>query len=80
MRVAYSIPGHREHMRSETPSESLLAEAAAIHMQGITDIPLILRTFLNCTLISKGEPDEIVVRLLLTHAHDHVINEKEIIG
>src|SRR5258708_30992891 len=29
MRIAYSIPNHREHLRSGYPSEPLLAQAAA---------------------------------------------------
>jgi hypothetical protein len=69
MRVAYSVPAHCEYMRAGSPSEPILAEAAAQVMKGGTWFNTLSR-FLGKGLIKKGERGELVARLLLTLAHD----------
>jgi hypothetical protein len=39
MRIAYSVPTHREYLRFGAPSEPVLAEAAARVMESIGSIP-----------------------------------------
>jgi hypothetical protein len=71
MRVAYSVPLHREYMRSGSSSEPILAEAAA-QLMNATGVGVI-RAFsetMNDDLIRKGDRGEEVARLLLTLAHD----------
>ena len=69
MRIAYSVPKHREYFRSGTPSEPILAEAAAQEMNEMAwPIPDILAEFVRDGLIDKGESGELVMRLLLTEA------------
>lgn len=74
MRVAFSVPAHREYMRSGAPSEPILAEAAARVMaksmpsKGILSEKIL--AYVQSGLISKGERGELVARLLLTLAHD----------
>ncbi|RDB20920.1 hypothetical protein Hypma_012066 [Hypsizygus marmoreus] len=80
MRIAYSVPDHREYLCSGAPSEPLLAEAAGriLHL-GWRDkavppkIPALVHLVsetLDKGLLSKGEPSELVAKLLLTLAHD----------
>jgi hypothetical protein len=73
MRIAYSVPSHREYMRSGTPSEPILAEAAAQLMQYLTNIPSTLSGFVGQGLVEKGHAGELVARLLLTLAYDRAI-------
>ncbi len=73
MRIAYSVPSHREYMRSGSPSEPILAEAAAQLMKHIEDVPKRLAKFVNRGLIEKGQAGELVARLLLTLAYDSAI-------
>jgi hypothetical protein len=70
MRIAYSVPKHREYLRSGAPSEPILAEAAARVMESIGSIPNALLKMVQDGLISKGERGELVARLLLILAHD----------
>lgn len=83
MRVALSIPAHREYMRSTSLSEPILAEAASMVMSDMEKHALespgspldILSRNVEKNLISVGEHGELVVRLLLTLAHDDVIRK-----
>ncbi|KAK0447199.1 hypothetical protein EV421DRAFT_1901321 [Armillaria borealis] len=71
MRIAFSMPKHREYMRSGNPSEPILAEATAIsaHEEAV-DAADIIYHLLEEDLIGKGERGELVARLLLTLAWD----------
>ncbi|CUA69256.1 Non-structural polyprotein 1AB [Rhizoctonia solani] len=75
MRVVYAIPKHREYMRTGTPSEPILAEAAAFylakHPEGLKVAgPKILADSCRDGFIARGERGELCGRLLLTIAHD----------
>ncbi|CUA71733.1 DNA-directed RNA polymerase subunit beta [Rhizoctonia solani] len=75
MRVIYAIPKHREYMRTGTPSEPILAEAAALYLatrpEGFKIAgPEILANSCRDGFISRGERGELCGRLLLTIAHD----------
>ncbi|KAK0205621.1 hypothetical protein DFS33DRAFT_1258736 [Desarmillaria ectypa] len=75
MRVAFSVPEHREYMRSGNPSEPILAEAAAISTyEELVDPVDVIYRLLEENLISKGERGELVSRLLLTLAWDAAIH------
>ncbi|PCH39945.1 hypothetical protein WOLCODRAFT_136576 [Wolfiporia cocos MD-104 SS10] len=73
MRIAYSVPTHREHLWSGYPSEPILAEAAARAMARFT-YPVVetLEAFVKDGLIEKGE---LVMRLLLIEAFDAAARE-----
>ena len=74
MRIAYSVPKHRHYLRGGTPSEPVLAEAAACIMDNMSHTLLAtLEGYLKIGLISKGERGELVSRLLLTLAHDKCV-------
>jgi len=89
MRVAFSIPKHRYYMRTGTPSEPVLAEAAARLMhdkfgedrgrsEGLTSRRVSLNnlnTWAQDGLLEKGELGELVARALVTFAHDAAIQE-----
>jgi hypothetical protein len=77
MRYAFSVPAHREYLRSGAPSEPILAEAAARIMSSYRPIRVVekLDNWSKNGLISKGERGELVARLLLTFAHDTVIEK-----
>ncbi|KAF9465579.1 hypothetical protein BDZ94DRAFT_1346066 [Collybia nuda] len=72
IRVIYSVPQHSLYLRSGTPSEPLLAEAAAQIMVGRDPLSL-LQNYLSHGLISKGERGELIGRLLLTLARDKAL-------
>ncbi|KAB5587652.1 hypothetical protein CTheo_8909 [Ceratobasidium theobromae] len=77
MRVILSVPKHREYIYSGYPSEPILAEAAAqlMCLNNMNDgIPSILHKWCENDLIAKGDRRELVARLLITKAHDHVIH------
>src|SRR5258706_10401981 len=64
MRIAYSIPNHREYMRSGYPSEPLLAEAAAQQLwtwkyQNKFTIVDMLTDMLETGLLNRGELREL---------------------
>ncbi|KAF8344090.1 uncharacterized protein EI90DRAFT_3149527 [Cantharellus anzutake] len=82
MRVVYAIPEHREFMHTGSPSEPILAEAAArclndpldgrgIELQG----PEILAQACEKGLLAKGERGELCGRLLVTIAHDIALKQ-----
>ncbi|QRV99088.1 hypothetical protein RhiJN_27107 [Ceratobasidium sp. AG-Ba] len=79
-RIAYSVPSHREYVRSGTPSEPILAEAAAQlmarHLRKDRRVPRELIKWLEPELIAKGERVELVARYLLTRAHDIAVEEQ----
>ncbi|KAF8327719.1 uncharacterized protein EI90DRAFT_3066737 [Cantharellus anzutake] len=83
MRVVYAIPEHREFMRAGSPSEPILAEAAARRLNGPSDGngieiqgPEILAQACTKGLLAKGVRGEICGRLLVTIAHDIAVRQK----
>ncbi|KAJ7682506.1 hypothetical protein DFH06DRAFT_296199 [Mycena polygramma] len=75
MRVVFSVPEHREYMRTGSPSEPILAAAAARVMKQMMSIdhriPIDLIAYaLDNGLIGRGERGELVGRLLFTLARD----------
>ncbi|KAG9075833.1 hypothetical protein FRC06_009862, partial [Ceratobasidium sp. 370] len=79
MRVAFSIPKHREYIYAEALSEPILAEAAAqlMHLGEMWKKPLgVLFDSRNSGLIGKGERGELLARLLSTKAHDHALSRR----
>ncbi|KAF8903072.1 hypothetical protein CPB84DRAFT_1845911 [Gymnopilus junonius] len=82
MRVAYSIPSHREYLRSGYPSEPLLAEAAAeqlwtwrgknpfVAVEKLTDI-------LDTGLLDRGELGELTGRQILLDAYHRAVEEEQ---
>ena len=73
MRVAYSVPKGRQYLYGGTPSEPVLAEAAARIMNDMNSLATIT-DFLKDGLVSKGERGELLARLLLTLAHDKCVD------
>ncbi|KAH8096910.1 hypothetical protein BXZ70DRAFT_945159, partial [Cristinia sonorae] len=82
MRLAYSVPRHREFLRSGTSSEPILAEAAAqlMHIKrphekpaSPTDWASFLGMVTENGFFNKGQSGEIAMRLLATFAHDRAI-------
>ena len=73
MRIAYSVPKHRQYLRGGTSSEPVLAEAAARIMNNMPALLTTITGYLKHGLISKGERGELVARLLLTLAHDECV-------
>ncbi|KAG8710691.1 hypothetical protein FRC08_016827 [Ceratobasidium sp. 394] len=79
MRVAFSIPKHREYIYAEALSEPILAEAAAqlMHLGKMWKEPLdVLSDSGSSGLIGKGERGELLARLLLTKAHDYALSQR----
>ncbi|KAH7338588.1 hypothetical protein B0J17DRAFT_657735 [Rhizoctonia solani] len=85
MRVVYVIPEHREYMRTGTPSEPVLAEAAAAYLSPISNDsgisiagPRILSE--NCIkgFLARGERGELCGRLLVSIAHDIAVVETRV--
>ncbi|CEL56790.1 hypothetical protein RSOLAG1IB_08092 [Rhizoctonia solani AG-1 IB] len=76
MRIVREIPEHCEYMQTGTPSEPILAEAAARYIDqlstgGIASKgPRILAENCQNGLLARGERGELCGRLLLTIAHD----------
>ncbi|EMD35176.1 hypothetical protein CERSUDRAFT_97099 [Gelatoporia subvermispora B] len=83
MRMVYSVPRHREYMRSGYSSEPILAEAAAQELKilrtsgikGSTSLPQIVADALDNDICSVGERGEVVGRILLTLAYDRAIEK-----
>ncbi|KAF9045740.1 hypothetical protein BDZ89DRAFT_1155434 [Hymenopellis radicata] len=73
MRVVHSIPSHRLYMRTGTPSEPILAEAAAQLLPEGREQLSFLASKLN-PLVSKGERGELAARVLCNLAHDVAVN------
>ncbi|KAF8324295.1 uncharacterized protein EI90DRAFT_3075735 [Cantharellus anzutake] len=83
MRVVYAIPEHREFMHAGSPSEPILAEAAARHLNDPSNGstieiqgPEILAQAREKGLLAKGEHGELCGRLLVTIAHDIALRQK----
>jgi hypothetical protein len=77
LRTVYSVPQHREYMRTGTPSEPILAEAAAVLQHEIGIPPLtFLQYILENNLVGKGEREELLVRTLLVMAMDSAIHKQ----
>jgi len=78
MRFAYSIPDHREYLRSGYPSEPLLAEAAAQQlwtwrMQNPYMVVETLTNILETGLLDRGELGELTGRQLLLDAYHRAV-------
>src|SRR6266511_4219550 len=78
MRVAYSIPDHREYLRSGYPSEPLLAEAAAQQLwtwrtQNPFMVVETLTNILETGLLDRGELGELTGRQLLLDAYHRAV-------
>ena len=86
MRMVYSIPQHREYIRSGYPSEPILAEAAARQLYYWRNLERttsggdlvepavrILREDLDHNLLDRGEIGEAVGRLLLILSRDRAV-------
>jgi hypothetical protein len=77
MRIAYSIPAHREYLRSGYPSEPLLAEAAAQQLwtwrkQNPFVVVETLTDF-ESGLLNRGELGELTGRQLLLDAYHRAV-------
>ena len=78
MRIAYSIPDHREYLRSGYPSEPLLAEAAAQQLwRWRTQNPFLvvetLTSILETGLLDRGKLGELTGRQLLLDAYHRAV-------
>jgi hypothetical protein len=77
MRIAFSVPAHREYVHTGAPSEPVLVEAAArITHRNIPrrlDIPSRIQSFIEEGIIDKPERGEIVSRLILLEAMDSAV-------
>ena len=78
MRIAYSIPDHREYLRSGYPSEPLLAEAAAQQlwswrMEKPHMVVETLTNILETGLLDRGELGELTGRQLLLDAYHRAV-------
>ena len=82
MRIVFAVPTHHEYMRTGTPSEPILAEAAAHLLNGVDHLPLeelaprALNRAFERGFLARGERGKMVACLLWTLAHDKVA-EKE---
>ena len=74
LRVVDVIPGNRKFLFSSTPSEPIVAEAAAQVLRGQNMIKLLCE-HVRSGLIEKGERGELAGRLLLTLAHDAALEK-----
>jgi hypothetical protein len=78
MRIAFSIPNHREYLRSGYPSEPLLAEAAARQLwtwrkQNPFVVVDTLTDVLASGFLDRGELGELVGRQLLLDAYHRAV-------
>jgi hypothetical protein len=71
MRVVFIVPHHRRFMRTGTPSEPILAEAAArlLHHRQV-NVPEVLKNAFGQNLIARGTRAETVARVIFITAHD----------
>ena len=76
MRIVYSVPSQCEFLRSATPSEPILAEAAAQYMAELSDIHEVLASYASNGPVEKGESGELAARLLLITAYDNAVKNK----
>ena len=78
MRIVFTVPDHHEYMRTGTPSEPILAEAAAQLLNRESILPLdqlapkVIDKGFQRGILARGERGEMVGRLLWTLAHDQV--------
>ncbi|CUA71726.1 PH and SEC7 domain-containing protein 1 [Rhizoctonia solani] len=82
MRIIYAVPVHREFMRTGYSSEPILAEAAAVYLDGTNHKagiaisgPRILADNIQKGFLAKGERGELCGRLITTIAHDLATRE-----
>ncbi|KAF7981349.1 hypothetical protein HWV62_33801 [Athelia sp. TMB] len=68
MRVVHSVPEHREFMRTGTPSEPILAEAAGQLLQKENQVQCLVAA-LN-PLVGQRDRGQLAARLLFNLAHD----------
>lgn len=74
MRVVHTIPKHREYMHTGTPSEPILAEAAALAMgSGKIDALAVVFGKVQQGVVDKGTRGELAVRLLCILAYDRAV-------
>ncbi|KAF8218993.1 hypothetical protein L208DRAFT_1523899 [Tricholoma matsutake] len=78
MQFAYSIPDHRESLRSRYPSKPLLAKAAAqqLWMWRTQNLFIVVKTLTNILetgLLDHGELGELTGRQLLLDAYHHTV-------
>jgi hypothetical protein len=77
MRIAFSVPKHREYLRSGSPSEPILAEAAAqeMHVMRCARLSILekLAGFVGSGMINKGERGELMARFIFTEAYDRAV-------
>ena len=78
MRIVFAAPEHHDFIHSGTPSEPILAEAAAqllneLKVELVT--PDVLRNAFQKGFLAQGEWEEVVGRLLWTLAHDWVLRD-----
>lgn len=85
MRWVFCVPQHSEYYHTGTPSEPILAEAAARLVARRSKvlsagddlrvwIPKLISQMISNGLIGKGERGELVARILLTIAHDYALH------
>ncbi len=72
MRTVHSIPSHRQYIRTGTPSEPILVEAAAQLLPDGRKQLQFLANELN-PLVSEGERGELAARLLCNLSHDAAV-------
>jgi hypothetical protein len=82
MRFAYSIPDHREYLRSGYPSEPLLAEAAAQQLwtwrsQNRFVVTDTLTSMVKTGLLDRGELGELTGRQLLLDAYHRAVEKEQ---
>ncbi|KAF7973566.1 hypothetical protein HWV62_14834 [Athelia sp. TMB] len=68
MRVVHSVPEHREFMRTGTPSEPILAEAAGQLLQKENQVQCLVAAL--SPLVGQGDREQLAARLLFNLAHD----------
>ena len=77
LRIAYSIPKHRQYIISGYPSEPLLAEAAAQAIRRyagrIWEVPKLLASFAEKGIIKDGRRGRLVMRMMLMIAYDRAV-------
>ncbi|KIJ14749.1 hypothetical protein PAXINDRAFT_12577 [Paxillus involutus ATCC 200175] len=83
MRIVFAVPEHHEFMRTGTPSEPILAEAAAqLLNQSRSSLenlaPKVLCQAFEHGFLARGERGEMVGCLLWTLAHDKVLRGPQV--
>ncbi|KAF8329829.1 uncharacterized protein EI90DRAFT_3125086 [Cantharellus anzutake] len=83
MRTVFSIPTHRDYMRSGYPSEPWLAEAAAQEMENLHSLQpdFIFKTLeevMNQGIIDIGERGEVIARAMIMRAYDRAVGKSRL--